>query len=73
MCTFFENDPNAILENEGVHTKLVICPLLHILHILHILHHWTWSHFKAKHSPFILCNANYQNCIFMNFNENIKY
>ena len=29
---------NVILENEGVHTKLVM---------LLILHHRTWSHFKA--------------------------
>ena len=32
---------NVILENEGVHTKLVISLLLLILH------HRTWSHFKA--------------------------
>ena len=32
---------NVILENEGVHTKLVISLLLLILH------HCSWSHFKA--------------------------
>ena len=55
---------NVILENEGIHTKLVISPLLLILHHLFFLSlDIALLHYDKTYKSF---------CIFMNFNENIK-
>ena len=59
---------SMILEHGGVHTKLLISPLLRTLD------HCGWSHFKALSLPFhpFVYNASYLICMFLNFNENIK-